>query len=266
MGAGVLTRVLLSWVNHVDAAAATFSAASEAGDFMVENLQDPLIGLRWRPAASGDWAQVDFGGNVAIDVLLLRSPRDTPLIGAAETIRHLLDADGGTPGTGAAYDSTAIASGTQAGYGYHVHRPPSTVNARYWRFVPTFAASFVDFGRAWAGPLWQPSRNFSFQWEEGRDDLSGVTANPRSGAEFVDERSDLRRVAFSLEAMNAADRDQARELVRVAGQRAQLVAYLFPDAATAGREVILGRLAAPARIRHDAPFVYAATLDIRESA
>jgi hypothetical protein len=193
----------------------------------------------------------------------LAFPRDTafPLSG---TIRHQLDADGGTAGTGAAYDSTAISIGTADGYGYHVHILANAVTARYWRF--TFNASgvsFIDVGRAWAGEAWTPDRNFAYGHTEQWDDLSQVAIAARSGAEFVDVRPRRRAFAFGLQYMTAADRDTARELGRIAGLSQQLLVCRAP--ASPAKDTIIGRLSEVLAITQPGLPIFSTAFQIRES-
>ena len=119
---------LLSWVNHVDESVVVLSSSHQEGDLTPTNLADPIIGRRWRTATLTAWGQVDFTVNQTVDVVALAFPRDVP-VPTSGTVRHHFDADGGTPGAGAAHDSTAIAIDVDDGYGYHLYKPPASVTA-----------------------------------------------------------------------------------------------------------------------------------------
>lgn len=232
---------LFSWVNHVDDAATILTASHTAGDLSISNVADSIIGRRWRTTTLTAWGQADFGADKSTDIVSLRFPRDTTLP-TAGTVRHYFDADGGTPGTGAAHDSTAIAIDVTDGYGYHVYKPATTVSARYWRW--TFAitgVTFIDVGRAWAGEVLEPTHDVAFGYGEEWFDLSRVSAARRSGAQYVDEMARQRIMAFSLNAITAADRATVRDMDRLTGISGQILFVL--DTATATTETVLGRLA-----------------------
>lgn len=237
-----------SWVNHIDASATVLSTDSETGSLTVSNVADTIIGRRHRLTSLTGYGQADFGSNKTVGILALRFPRDTsfPLAG---TVRWRLDADGGTPGTGAAYDSTAISIGAADGYGYHLHVPGSNVTARYVRW--TFAASgvsFVDVGRVWAGEIWQPTYDVEGGYDDEWDDLSRITASARSGARFVDERPRQRMMAFQLGALDSTERDNVREFQRIAGMAKQTLFCLDPS--SFAKETMIGRIGKTTPIKH----------------
>lgn len=254
---------LLSWVNHVDGADAILSASQEVGDLGASNLANPIVGRRWRTTSMTGWAQIDFGADKDIGVLALRFPRDTTFP-TAGTVRHYLDVDGGTPGTGAAYDSTAVSIGATDGYGYHVHIPSTTKTARYWRFQFSVSGlSYLDVGRAWAGEAWRPTYNMPLGYDDEWEDLTQVARSIRSGAEFVDLRDRRRRFVFAFEALSESERDDMREFGRLTGVGKQWL--LVKDTTDWTMETILGRIASTTPIRHvDVP-IFSKAFEIRES-
>ena len=255
---------VMSWTNHVDAAAAVLSASSQAGDLSPSNMVNSIIGRRWRTTVLTAYAEIDFGADVQIGVLALRFPRDVALPLTA-SVTHALDADGGTSGAGVAYSSGVVSLGLSDGYGYHVHIPAAVATARYWRF--TFSSvsgvSYIDVGRAWAGPKWSPTHNMVFGYNDEWMDLSRVSASERSGAEFVDERARQRGFAFSFEALSEAERDQVREMQRLIGVSRQVL--LVKDSAAWTTETLIGRLAESSPIRHTDMPIYSKAFTIRES-
>ncbi len=258
-----MANAIFSCVNHVDLAGAVLSASNEAGDLKISNVADPIIGRRWRTTSLTAYGQVDVLTDKTFELLVLRFPRDTAFP-TAGTVRHRLDADGGTPGAGAAHDSGAVAIGTIAGYGYHVYRPSSAVTARYWRWTFNVSGvSFIDVGRAWAGEAWQPSRNFAFGDADAWPDLSVISEAARSGAEFVDKRPNRRQLAFAIP-FASGDRATAEDLQRVVGISEQLL-FLRDPGGTLGREAILGRLAEATPILRQALPIHSKAFVIRES-
>ena len=259
----VAPKILLSWVNHVDLAAAAITASQETGNLSISNVASSIIGRRWRTTELTGWGQVDFGTDQEVGVLALRFPRDTPFP-VAGTISHQLDADGGTPGAGAAYAALTQPIGTTEGYGYHVHLPTTAITARYWRF--TFAVtgvSFIDVGRAWAGPAWRPTFNIALGYQDGWSDLSRISSSTRSGAEFVDVRARQRAFTFGLEALSDTERDELREMGRLTGISQQLLFVKDPDTPT--METVLGRMSGTTPIRHRNIPIHQKAFSIRES-
>ena len=261
-----MAKALLSWTNLADGSDVVLSASDQAGDLSVSNVADPIVGRRWRTTTLTGWLQVDLGADAAMHVMALRFPRDTPFP-VAGTVRHQLDADGGTPGTGAAYDSTAIAINTQDGYGYHFHLPSTAQTARYWR--ATFNVSgvtWIDVGRAWlGGEAFRPEFDVSGGYEDRWEDLSQISVAARSGAEFVDSRPRRRAMAFGLDALSQAERDTLREMNRLAGISQQVLFCLDPD--TPETETVLGRWAGTLALRHRAlsQKLYRQAFALRES-
>lgn len=233
-----MKKIEFSYRNHIDGDFTTLSASSTAGNMSISYLTDPRVGRRWRSTDPNCYGQADFGGDKPIDIVALVFPRDTAF--PAGTIRHCFDANGGAPGTGAIYDSTAIDLGLVDGYGIHVLRLPETISARYWRWTYALTTAFVDTGRAWAGEVWSPGVNFSWGAGDTWEDLSSVRSSSRSGADFVDEKPRRRLLDFALEYLSDPDASVAREISRICGISKQILVVRDPDAVAS--ESIIGRM------------------------
>lgn len=253
----------LSYINHVDADATLFIASSGiALGLPASNLKNPNPGKRCRATSTTATVDLDFGSNVSVDVLALLFSRDKPFPGG--TVQHQLDADGGTIGTGVAYDNTS-SLGLTKGYGTHADFPPSTITARYWRmtFVAT-GVSFFDIGRAWLGPLYKPEFNVDVGYSEKWIDLSRKERAKRSSDTFIEEGERLREASFGFSAVRDAHRTDLREMERVIGTSKQVLAFIDPDVPST--EMILGRMEETNGLRHrpDASTLYEATYRLRE--
>ena len=230
---------VLGVVNHIDRSDTVFSASSTAGDLSPSNLASTIVAERWRASSLTPHVDVDFGVNVAIGVLALRFPRDTdfPVSG---TVRHQLDPDGGTAGTGATYDSSAVAINTTDGYGYHVIVTGTEYSARYWRFTfNVTGVSFIDVGRAWAGPAFRSTYGLAFRDGDGWLDPSLMQTGVRSGAEYVDKLPVRRVMRDGFVAVTNAERADVRNIMRQAGTSSQVLFIRDPDAVST--ESVLGR-------------------------
>jgi hypothetical protein len=208
-------------------------------------------------------AQPDDAGGVNAD----GEARGT--MASTDTVRHRLDVT--TAGAGAVLDTTAIAGNWRAGYGMHLYQPASPLTARYWRCNFTFLSliptpGFMDLGRAWAGPVWTPTRgNLAYGFSETWADGSEVTRNPRSGLEFVDLGPRQRVLSFGFPSLTEADAAQIRELQRVAGLNRQILFVPFPGDGPERAAPVIGRLTEVPPITLPRFARYAVTFQIRQS-
>lgn len=128
----------------------------------------------------------------------------------------------------------------------HVHILAAVVLARYWRVEisdPTNTNGYVQIGRPFIGPCWQPENNMSYgiglQWE-----TDTVTQRARSGAMYFERRTPRRVTRFTLEHMSENEAlANALEIQRRAGIDAEVL-YIYDPADTvhAIRRQFLARL------------------------
>lgn len=230
---------VLGVVNHVDRSGTVLTASSTSGDLSVSNIANPIVGRRWRTASMTAHVDVDFGANVTVGVLALRFPRDTTFP-TSGTVRHQLDPDGGSAGSGATYDSGAVAVNATDGYGYHVVVPGADYSARYWRFTFGFSGlSFVDVGRAWAGPAFRSTYGLAFGDTDTWADPSLLQTGVRSGAEYVDALPVRRVLRDGFVAVANSERSDLREIIRQAGASSQVL--FIRDADAVSTETVIGR-------------------------
>jgi hypothetical protein len=127
-----------------------------------------------------------------------------------------------------------------------VHVLPTNVNARYWRVVisdTTNAAGYVQIGRVFLGPVWQPEINMAYGVDLGWNTDTQIQ-KARSGAQYFDERNPQRNVNFAVNFMSLSQAmGRAFELQRRAGVSKEVL-YIFDPADTqqALRRQFLGRL------------------------
>jgi hypothetical protein len=257
-----MANVGLSWVNRCDTA--TASAQNAQATLPASNLKDPVVARPWRATTNGAWFQMDFGLSVSIDTLAIFGA----LMNATDTVRHQLDVT--TPGTGAVYDSTAVAGGITEGYNAHVTVLSSPVSARYWRC--TLGASsrsgvtLTEVGRAWAGLIWRPAANMILGGEFDMVDASRVDQPELSRIRYVDRGAMQRVYRFGFDALTEAEaKDYVREMTRVAGMFGQVL--MVPDSASTRRhnDSLLGYLTKPSPLVWQEVSRLAASFEIEES-
>ena len=125
---------------------------------------------------------------------------------------------------------------------------PSAKLARYWRLEisdATNPAGYVQLGRLFIGPVWQPEVNMSYGASLGLETDTGVQ-KARSGAEYFDRRMPYRVQKFSLDWMSQDEAfSRAFEMQRRAGIDQEIFWIHDPDDTThALRRQFLARLRA----------------------
>lgn len=113
-----------------------------------------------------------------------------------------------------------------------VHILAANVLARYWRLSisdTANSAGYIQIGRPFIGPAWQPAVNMSYgvglRWETDTE-----IQRARSGALYADRRTPRRTTQFSLERMTESEAmANALELQRRAGIDAEVLYVADPD-------------------------------------
>lgn len=126
------------------------------------------------------------------------------------------------------------------------HISPAAKALRYWKIElsdPTNPAGYIQAGRLFIGPAWQPKLNMSYgaslAWETGTTPQAAI-----SGAEYFDGRTPFRVARFSIDWMEQDEAfSKAFELQRQAGVDREVLFIHDPDDTThALRRRFLGRL------------------------
>ncbi|WP_422363189.1 hypothetical protein [Pyruvatibacter mobilis] len=230
---------VLGVVNHVDRSGTVLTASDTAGDLGPSNMVNPIIARPWRTTSLTAYCTIDFGADVDIGVLALRFPRNTAFP-TAGTVQHQLDPNGGSAGAGATYDSGAVSINTTDGYGYHVIVLGSEYSARYWHFTFNVSGvSFVDVGRAWAGPVFRSTYGLAYGDQDTWADPSLRQQGARSGAVYVDRLEPWRVMSDSFVALSNSERSDVREIARQAGVANQVIFIRDPN--TVSTETVIGR-------------------------
>lgn len=192
------------WFTYEDHAGQPRASASvtdmvqDAGNISpVAGVLNRYIYTQWQSPSDNEWFQIDFSADVAIQSLTVVFPRitnpyrkyETQEILPTDTIRHYLDADGGTAGTGAVFESGVVACNAERDRGYSVTALATEVNARYWRCEINAASratpDYFLVALAMAGPIFQPSFPHIYGDKLGFDDNSEIQRTPSSQTGFV---------------------------------------------------------------------------------
>lgn len=127
-----------------------------------------------------------------------------------------------------------------------IHILPANTLARYWRIEiddAANAAGYVQIGRAFIGPAWQPKLNMSYGTGIGWETATEVQ-EALGGAEYFQRRAPFRSQRFALDWMSRDEAmGQAFELQRRAGIDQEVLWVFDPDDTVhALRRRWLGRL------------------------
>jgi hypothetical protein len=214
----------------------TLSASAEA--LPVANLQLDQAdgGASWQAGATTAWLRIDAGS--AVNWRLFGLFRTNLTQAATVTVRL------GTTAGASDVALLAAGAGVIAGIGQWVGALASPATARHCEIAISDTGNpdgFVRVGLVFAGPVWQPTRNFSYRSPAGRD-LQILNPQARGGQEFprVDWRRRTR--AVSLPFVTAAE--AADPLLRLTAWADQARNVLFvpdPDASTRHADAIFGR-------------------------
>lgn len=199
--------------NAVDMAALTASPVSVAA-LGPGRLQDPRVGVVWRPSASGTELTINLAETETIDVFAVFG------ISSLEDLTFELSLAGGawSPQIDPIARAAFWIAERDAGSAPSVSSISLTVNG-----------AAPDIGRIWAGPAhWRPTVNHVAGAAQNVVDYGSVERAARSGAVFTDSARRLRRHVVQYEALELSEWDgPAWDLDMLAGTTKQLL--FIPD-------------------------------------
>lgn len=145
------------------------AAASTITSLPPANLKEPDIQRIWRSGGStGDALIIDLGGQETFGMVALVNTN----LDDDDTIHVRVSTSDPTGQDGNAYNSGVFAAAVDPAFSMFVHFIEPAVTGRYIRIGATVSNSPWEAGRLVVAPTWEPSRHFSFGWEQGRQDHS----------------------------------------------------------------------------------------------
>ncbi|MFH5927543.1 hypothetical protein [Roseomonas xinghualingensis] len=185
-----------NWVRH-----GRLTAGSQVNGLGVGNLQNdhgsPSMG--WQTVGTGSWFEIDMGVDVPWRAFVLARTNLTPLA----AIRWQVSNSAGA----LVYDSGEIPAGVVPGIGQSVHILGGEVAGSICRCYfgdPSNPDGFVNIALAYAGPLTQTKRNFSYGASVGRTQ-AGADVRSRGGALFRNLHWAARRWDVQFAALTDAE-------------------------------------------------------------
>jgi len=217
----------------------------------VAGIVNRYIYTQWQSPTEDEWFQIDFGADVAIQSLTVVFPRitnpyrkyETQEILPTDLIRHYLDADGGTAGAGAVFDSGAVSCKAEATRGYSVTALSTEVTARYWRCQVNAASraseGFFLVALGFAGPIFQPSFPHIYGDKLGFDDNSEIQRTPSSQTGFVTRNERTLKAVLVWDFIPDSERDAWDAMDEHAGKTEPIV-YGRPNYDLAATSAVTG--------------------------
>ena len=246
-----MANALLGYNNLIDGA--TLSGGSWFAALPLTNLQDRRLGVLAR-STDATTASTKFDTNLgsaqSIRIIALVNHN----LSNAATFRVKGSSSSSFATT--VYDSGALdvwpaaylATVTDNGTGIWTRALclPSATSAQYWRVEITDTANtagYVQFGRLFIGPAWQPEINIAYNGGITVEDTS-VIQTAIGGADYFDERPRVRILRFSTNYMTEADAmNYAYEIQNRMGVTSEVFVVWNPDDTThAPRRQFLARL------------------------
>lgn len=285
-----MANCILGFPNRIDSAA--LSGGSWNAALPLSNLKNRVIGkvARSADAAPGStWLDIDLGAPRAIRALA--AVNHNLSLGAAYRLQGSASSDFSAPvyDTGAAfidvwpvvYPAAALEweddnwwSGRYTAEQISDYTTaltvliPTTKVARYWRLEIRDAgngAGYIQLGRLFIGPAWQPAFNASSGASLGWETKTDIQ-EARSGAEYFERRTPYRVAHFSLDWLSQDEAfANAFELQRRAGVDQEVLWIQDPDDTThALRLRFLARLRALSPIEYPYFNIHRAAFELKE--
>ena len=245
-------KAAIGWLNRVDGDATVLSAGSADAQRPVSNLADVQPTNKWRTEnMSNTYFDCDFGSQVTLRAIALIATNLTPTatlrVQLSNTAAGNTDiADSGVVNAGLLSDTEGLIDPPKNA----LYLFSSEQTARYCRVTLADAAlsTYIEVGRAFIGPVWQPTRNFDLGFEPGWDD-SSADQESDGGQSFVDEKSIRRTFSCAFRRVSEDDAfNEAWKLLGSVGRRKDILLIPRPDSSHLAKEWLFGRLDTLSRI------------------
>lgn len=261
-------NAMIGWLNRVDAG--TLSAGSADSQRPVTNLATVQPTEKWRTAGlTSTYFDLDNGSAMTMRAVALMATNLT----STATIRVQLS-DVAAGGTDIA-DSGTVSAGVLANTESLIDPPKNALyvfsaaqTARYARVTLADAAlsgtGYIEVGRAFIGPVWQPTRNFELAAPFAFDDSTREQESD-GGQEFLEEGTMRRIVELRFRNLTEADAwGNAWPLQGAVGRRKDVLLIPYPDSAYLAKQWIWGRLRALTPIAAPTYGRYETRFEVRE--
>jgi len=189
-----MANALIGFQNRVNFGD-SLTTTDQLNSLPVDHLLDPRLARVWRTGTATTAAIIlDNGSAKTIQLVGLMVTNAT----ASATFRLRVSDSDPTGSAGEIYDDTIAAGVVDPIYKTFVHVLASEVTGRYVRLDITDATlTFIEAGRWFVGPFWQPALNVNFGFKQGYVDPSNLDTSV-GGQVFIDRKPKARRWVFTF--------------------------------------------------------------------
>ena len=211
----------IGWQNKFDAS--SLSSPAAASGLPVQNVQLNPAAFVWRTTATTTYALADAGSAVTWRLFFIAATNLT----SAATYRIRL----GSTSAVTDFDTGTLSAGIISGYNYFPVLLGADQTCQYARIDLTDTSlSFIDVGRIFGGPAWQPSIGSSFGARFGYLDLGISQKTPAGQIVTTKSAGRPRFEEFSLEYLSETEAiDNLLNIDRAAGTNADIAVLIDPD-------------------------------------
>jgi hypothetical protein len=245
--------VAIGWDNRADTALITGGQQA----LPISNLQTPDIREIWRGVAVSTAIVVDFGSETQLGGVALINSNAT----SSDTWHIRASITDPTGAAGEVYNEV-LPTGDMT-YKLLIHFIDPQVSARYLR-INLNQSEAPEAGRLFAGPVWFPTRAFSYGWRPlWRDESRRSTSLGQ--AVYIDRKIRRRGFGFTLNGITEDEADnQVHELSRINGMSRDVLVCRNLQAGNLGKNTIWGLLDQMPSYPQDHPDFYSAEFELLE--
>lgn len=252
-----MANAAILWRDWLGQAVLTSSGTESA--LPLANVQDDQPAKVARLTGNSVWLAADFGVARQVAGVALAGTNLTP----TATLRVRLGNDGSTWSVDSGIVDP-LADPELNGLGAHLLASGGGAYRHLRLDIADAALAWIDLGCVLAGPVFRPTRNFSYGWQAGEEDLSAV-AEGEGGQMYVAARPQRRRLALSFRAATEADvYDEVRAMMRHAGGRRNVYVEPRPGHAYAAQDRLFGLLRTVRLVEQPANRLYSHGFEIVE--
>ena len=258
-----MTSAILAWDNKAAPSSTIITPSTEVATLPAENLKDPHIAKKWRTTSvTSQYLRIDMASAQPVQVVALIGTNLT----AAATWRVRASSSDPLVATGIVYDSGTVSAGIDTRYGLASLIMASEISARYWKIdlTDSGASGYLQAGRLFMGPMFQPKVNYSYNWSVAYIDPSRKNRS-RGGQLYTDIQPMYRAVAFKFDFLTQAEAlNGVLEIDRNCGLHRDLLALLDVDGSNRSEQAIWGTLESSSELSNPSFGVYSKAYRIEE--
>ena len=235
---------------------ATVTASTAVSSLPASNLQTEDIGELWRATTGTEWLLADLGSTKTVGITALVESSAV----AGDSMQIRVSTADATGASGDAYDSGSLPVTVDPATGLLVHPIEPAVSGRYLR-IDLIQSATVEAGRWMAGPVFSPSRTFSFGWQPLSEDPSRHIES-LGQATLIDAKRTREGVQFTLNGLTQTEADEIREINRLNGRKNDLLICRDVTHSNPGLVSIWGLMARTVTYPQTNPDFYEASFEI----